>query len=72
MVKQSFVTLGMVINYKDLKAKNQRDPTGQSRDNLLHKEVKVRALCPRSLGDDQEKDPAVIKSQKHMMLQSLP
>lgn len=27
---------------------------------------------PRSFGGDQEKDPAVIKTQRHVVLQSLP
>lgn len=71
-MEQSFITLGMVINYKEPKAKIRERATGQSSDKLLREKVKVRAVCPRSLGGDQEDDPAVIKTQRRVMLQSLP
>lgn len=62
----------MVISYKDPKTKIRERATGQSSGESLCKEVTVRALCPSSLGGDQEANPAVIKTQRHMMLQSVP
>lgn len=60
----------MVI--KTQRQKSVKAPQDRAAISCSRQEVKVRALCPRPLGGDQEKDPAVIKTQRRMMLQPLP